>query len=65
MVKIILKKIFSFRVSILEGDDLALENQKITETVGKNLLLRLQSESSIPENSVGPWQNTDGICSNQ
>lgn len=53
------------RVAILDGDDSAAENQKITETVGKNLLLRLQSESSIPVNSVGPWQNTDGIYSNK
>lgn len=52
-------------MATLEGDESALDNQKITETVGKNLLLRLESESSIPVNSVGPWQNTDGICSNK
>lgn len=45
------------KLAILENAESAIENRKAAESVAKRLMVRLESDTNILGNSLGPWQD--------
>lgn len=49
------------KLGILENAESAIESRKAAETVAKHLMTRLESETNIQGNSLGPWQDASVV----
>lgn len=51
------------KLGIMENAESAIESRKAAETVAKHLMARLESETNIQGNSLGPWQDAATLYS--
>lgn len=49
------------KLSILENADAAIENRKAAESVAHHLMARLENDTNIQGNSLGPWQGAASV----
>lgn len=51
------------KLGIMENAESAIESRKAAETVAKHLMVRLENETNIQGNSLGPWQDAATLYS--
>lgn len=49
------------KLAILENAESAIENRKAAESVAKRLMTRLENDTNILGNSLGPWQDAAAV----
>lgn len=52
------------KLGILESTDSAIESRRAAETVAKHLMARLENETNMHGNSLGPWQDAAALYGN-